>query len=721
MPDLSIIIPAANEEFLQKTIDSIYATAKGDIEIIAITEGYDPILYGDKRLRIIHNPTPLGQRQAINQGVAYARGRFIFKLDAHCSLDKGFDVVLMNDCKREQTMIPRLYVLDASSWTPKWRKMTDFMYINSPDAKENPFQIKYYDAKCKREHPEEYQAFKKAHWTRGDIAPTMACLGAAFFMHRERFLELGGMDEAHAHWGQMGVELGCKSWLSGGELLVNKRTWYAHQWRPSAPWNLKGSDVQASRTYSIDLWTNNKWSKQIHKLSWLVDKFSPVPGWKKSMKIKTKMQLRKEIEIPNDYGEEDLVMMSVKEITENRLNYASKGWGKVHAQELIDAFRPFIKKIHEGVSFTDETLLLDPYASYLVSKFKRKGKPIPAEELRGKVLALMHNGIELYASIKRDGLKAPLEMAKDGKHLYLMRGSRRVEILALLGWESVPVHVFESLEAFEKIFPSDKVKSINIRTKRFHGTNELKYPEEEKESAIALTRDVEAHEIADRFGKLFYDQWNSFSRSWMGVKISKYPTDLFLYQRILFELRPDVIIETGTYMGGTSLFLAHMFDILGGKGRVITVDKRDLRGKKDHPRITYITGRSTSLEVLERIKRMIDSRLACMVILDSDHSELMVRRELSRYSKFVTPGQFLIADSTYLNGHPIKSSYGSGPYEAVEWFLARHPDFERVPMDDIYLLSKSPKGYLRKKDDSQNLFERMRRNDKNNVTSMLEI
>jgi len=635
-------------------------------------------------------------------------------LSAHCSLDKGFDVILMNDCKRTQTIIPRLYVLDAENWIPKWRKKTDFMFIRSPNAAVNPFRIQYYDTKCKREFPEEYAAFKRARWTRGDIAPTMACLGAAFFMHRERFWELDGMDEGHAHWGQMGVELACKSWLSGGELLVNKKTWYAHQWRPTAPWGLHQRDVDASRAYSIDFWTNGRWSKQIRGLDWLADKFAPVPGWSKSMKIKTKMQLRKEIEIPDAYSEEDLITMSVHELVENRLAYASAGRGKQHAQELIDAFRPFIKAVHEGVSFTDDSLKRHPYFNYLTHSKFFKSDPTRVE---GRCLRLMKDGISLYASIKKNGLQAPLEMAKDGKNMYLMRGSRRVEILYLLGYESVPVHVFESLEAYEKVFPSDRVESIRIKTRAFHGTNELKYDEAAKEDATALTRDVKNDELISHFGKLFYDHWNNFSRRWMGVKICKYPTDLFIYQEIIWNMRPEVIIETGTYRGGASLFLAHMLDLAEkmsdagktcGDGEVITIDKRILPGRPDHPRITYITGKSTATDTIKQVTRLVGKR-SCMVILDSDHTSLMVKRELMRYSHFVSPGQFLIVEATYLNGHPIKPHYGSGPYEAVEWFLQKNASFERVPMDAIYLVSKSPCGYLRRKDKEKTLYDKMKR------------
>lgn len=289
MADVSIIIPAANEEYLQRTIDSVFASARGDIEVIAITDGYDPALYGDNRLKIIHNPTAIGQRQAVNQGARYAKGKYILKLDAHCAVAKGFDAVLMKDCERDWTVIPRLYQLDEKTWIPKWRKRTDFMFIRAPYAKEYPFRIEYYDAKCARAFREEYRAYKQAEWRKGKISDTMASLGAGWFMHRERFIELGMLDENHGSWGQMGVEIALKSWLSGGRHVVNKKTWYAHLWRRHAPWHLTQRQVDRAREHSIDLWMNGKWSKQKKSIHWLVDKFAPVPTWNKAEKEREKM------------------------------------------------------------------------------------------------------------------------------------------------------------------------------------------------------------------------------------------------------------------------------------------------------------------------------------------------------------------------------------------------------------------------------------------------
>ncbi len=278
---ISVIIPALNEIYLSRTIESILSAAKGDIEVIAVCDGYwpDPPIRDHPRVTIIHHTKPLGQRQSINEGARIARGKYILKADAHCMFDEGFDIKLASDCERDWTVIPRLYQLDAEKWQPKWHKKTDFMFFRSPHDEKKPFRIDYYDARCYREFPDEYKAYKKAKWRQGQICDTMASLGACWFMHKDRFWELGGLDEEHAHWGQMGVEIACKSWLSGGRQVVNKKTWYAHLWRRTPPWQLSQADVDKSRQYSIDLWMNNKWPLQKRKISWLVEKFAPVPSW----------------------------------------------------------------------------------------------------------------------------------------------------------------------------------------------------------------------------------------------------------------------------------------------------------------------------------------------------------------------------------------------------------------------------------------------------------
>ncbi len=196
--------------------------------------------------------------------------------------------------------------------------------------------------------------------------------------------------------------------------------------------------------------------------------------------------------------------------------------------------------------------------------------------------------------------------------------------------------------------------------------------------------------VREEFGKLFFDKWAKTPRKWMGHLIVKYPTDLFLYQLIIAGTRPEVIIETGTYMGGSALFLASMCDKRGA-GEVISIDIK-ARLRPQHPRVTYLVGRSTAIDTLAKVKELVAGR-TCMVVLDSDHHRGHVKRELMHYSRFVTKGHYLIVEDTF---QPWLQAF-AGPHEAALWFLARHKEFERVPIEDRHLgLSLNVGGYLRR-------------------------
>ena len=120
------------------------------------------------------------------------------------------------------------------------------------------------------------------------LVETMSCIGCCFLMERERYWELGGMDEGHGSWGQFGTELACKSWLSGGKLVTALNTWVAHLFRTgnfgkggqsSWPYPINQRDIDAARKYSRDLWMNDRWDKATRPLSWLIEHFAPVPDW----------------------------------------------------------------------------------------------------------------------------------------------------------------------------------------------------------------------------------------------------------------------------------------------------------------------------------------------------------------------------------------------------------------------------------------------------------
>lgn len=205
--------------------------------------------------------------------------------------------------------------------------------------------------------------------------------------------------------------------------------------------------------------------------------------------------------------------------------------------------------------------------------------------------------------------------------------------------------------------------------------------------------------IVDQFHKLYHDShilnktWgNTF---WLGIPTQKCPLDLWIYQEIIFDEKPDVIIECGTKYGGSALFLASMCDLINN-GEIITIDIEDKKGKPQHKRIKYLLGSSTSEEIVGRVRKLISGKNKIMVILDSDHHKEHVLNELRIYSKFVNKESYIIAEDTNLNGYPILPNFGPGPMEAVEEFLKENKNFIIDKGREKFYLTFNPKGYLKR-------------------------
>ena len=186
---------------------------------------------------------------------------------------------------------------------------------------------------------------------------------------------------------------------------------------------------------------------------------------------------------------------------------------------------------------------------------------------------------------------------------------------------------------------------------------------------------------------------------WLGVPAQKCPLDLWVYQEILCQLKPELIIECGTAKGGSSLFLASICDFLGN-GKVLSIDIDGSAKKPGHERINYLVGSSTSREIVEEAEKAAEGKSPVMVILDSDHKKDHVLKEMEIYSRFVTPSSYLIVEDTNLNGNPLNADlypeYSPGPMEAVNEFLASNEGFTADRSKEKYYLTFNPKGYLKR-------------------------
>ena len=197
------------------------------------------------------------------------------------------------------------------------------------------------------------------------------------------------------------------------------------------------------------------------------------------------------------------------------------------------------------------------------------------------------------------------------------------------------------------------------------------------------------------FHRKYYnsDVWKTMK--WLGHPLLKCPLDLWIYQEIITELRPGLIIETGTYEGGSAMFMASICDLLG-HGHVVTIDPTP-SVTPEHPRITYLRGSSVDPTILAQVQQMVDHTDGPVVaILDAEHSKAYVVHELTHYSKFVTLGSYLICEDTNVNGRPVAVGFGPGPGEAVDEFLSVRPDYVRDPHRERLMMTFNPGGYLKR-------------------------
>jgi len=310
MFDLSILIPARNEMFIGRTIEDILEKIEGKTEVIAVLDGYTtpiPEIPTDPRVKILKYDTSIGQRAATNRACEQSTAKYVMKIDAHCAFDQGFDVKMLEAIKGHDnwTMSPLMKNLHAFDWKCKkcgnrWYQAPTPLECLMPDGttkntkcdsrefervivwqgKRSPNSVSYcFDSEP---HFQYFGEFSKRPEGQGDITPSMSLQGSCFMLTSDKYWELKICDEEFGSWGSQGIEVAVKTWLSGGQVMINHKTWYAHMFRTRGgdfgfpyPQNSSGKAKKTAR----DLFFYNKWEKQIHPLHWLVEKFWPVKGW----------------------------------------------------------------------------------------------------------------------------------------------------------------------------------------------------------------------------------------------------------------------------------------------------------------------------------------------------------------------------------------------------------------------------------------------------------
>lgn len=272
---------------------------EGKTEIIVVLDGYQTDLPADPRVKVIHNPTAVGQRAGTNQAAKLSKAKWLMKVDAHCAFDKGFDVKMMAAMEGHDdwTMVPVMRNLHVFNWvcedghsryqSPSGPCTTcakptrkDVVWI----PKKRPESTSYcFDS---QPHFQYFNAYRKRPGAEpvNGLSETMSLQGSCFMLTRDKYWELDICDESFGSWGSQGIEVACKTWLSGGRVVVNNNTWYAHMFRTqggdfSFPYPMSGSQQEKAKALARKIWFDNLWPKQTRPLSWLLEKFWPIPGW----------------------------------------------------------------------------------------------------------------------------------------------------------------------------------------------------------------------------------------------------------------------------------------------------------------------------------------------------------------------------------------------------------------------------------------------------------
>ena len=183
----------------------------------------------------------------------------------------------------------------------------------------------------------------------------------------------------------------------------------------------------------------------------------------------------------------------------------------------------------------------------------------------------------------------------------------------------------------------------------------------------------------------------------MGVPIWKNPLDTWIYQEILFEVKPDVVVEIGSRFGGSTKFFANMLDIIG-KGEVISIDNHRADFKLTHPRLVLLNGKSSDPDILSRVTEQCSGKKV-FLIQDGDHRCAQVLEDLENYSRFVSLGSYFIVEDGIVDLFHEGDGLGfkeEGPLAAVEKFLSIHDEFIVDESRERYLITYNPKGYLKR-------------------------
>jgi cephalosporin hydroxylase len=204
-----------------------------------------------------------------------------------------------------------------------------------------------------------------------------------------------------------------------------------------------------------------------------------------------------------------------------------------------------------------------------------------------------------------------------------------------------------------------------------------------------------------------YDYTYNFN--WLGRPIIKYPNDIIFLQEIIWEVKPEIIIETGIAHGGSIIFSASMLELIGGDGKVIAIDidirkhnREEIEAHSQFKRIELLEGSSISEEIVQKVAVQCKDKSKVMVCLDSLHTHDHVLGELRAYAPYVNVGSYILVSDTIIEyfpkGHFTNRPWdvGNNPYSALKQFLDENDNFIMVDLEKKLLISDGFCGCLKR-------------------------
>lgn len=206
--------------------------------------------------------------------------------------------------------------------------------------------------------------------------------------------------------------------------------------------------------------------------------------------------------------------------------------------------------------------------------------------------------------------------------------------------------------------------------------------------------------VPEHYHSWYYGEPVWTKTTFLGVLCLKSVSDMWNYQEVLAERKPSLVIEFGTYQGGSALYFAEILKLVTPDARVLTVDV-DHSGvgaaARENQRIEFLQGDTTSAMVLARIRELRQLHPGnIFVILDSDHHKDHVLKELRQLREVTVAGDYVVVEDGNINGHPVLPDFGPGPYEAIEEYFLQYPDDYESDQarEHKFGFTFAPKGFL---------------------------